>query len=69
MKCACGRPLHYSDLALKVVIDDYVAKLGPEIVFNVGGRRYAVQRHYAALHGFRASEAESLADQGIIRRL
>ena len=69
MKCACGRPLHYSDLALKVVIDDYVATLRPEIVFIVEVKWYAVQRHYGALHGFRASEAESLADQGIIRRL
>lgn len=69
IQCACGEPLHYDDLVLQTVIEDYVKELGPEMIVTVRQRQYLAQRHYIALHGFKPEEAESLADQGVIKRL
>lgn len=67
MNCACGKPLHYTDLAYQVVIESYVAQLGPDQIVEIEGQKYLVQRHFHVLHGpLTASEAKSLADQGII---
>lgn len=66
--CACGRPLHYSDPACKVVIDDFVRRLGSDQIVEIEGQKYHVQRHYIALHGLKAAEIESLVERGIARR-
>jgi hypothetical protein len=68
MNCACGKPLHYQNHELEGLIERMSARFGPEVVVEIGDKSYLVQRHYIALHGLKAKEAESLADQGIIRR-
>jgi hypothetical protein len=67
--CACGRPIHYRNHKSQVAIEKLAAQLGPEVEVVVGDRKYAVQRHYIALHGLNAQQLENLADQGIVRRV
>ena len=69
MKCACGRPLHYNDKNIQATIELQVAQHGPEVRVTVGDQSYMVQRHYIALHGLKAAEIESLAQQGIVRKV
>jgi len=68
MNCACGLPLHYSDPEAKAFIDALVDKKGDTIIVRHNGLAYRVQRHYVALHGLKAWELETLADQGIVQR-
>ncbi len=68
-KCACGKPLHYRNSELKRIIEELSSRLGQEVEVCIGDRRFMVQRHYIALHGLNGPDVESLADQGIIRRI
>lgn len=58
--CHCGKPLHYSDPAMRERVDRMVDELGDVIVVKIGGRRWAVPRHYIALHGLKAAEIADL---------
>ena len=69
MNCACGNPLHYKNRLQQHMVQRFSDQLGAEVEIEIGTRRYSVQRHYIALHGLKASEAENLADQDIIRRI
>lgn len=69
MICACGKPLHYTDLELKKKVDEIVAKFGPEIEVVVEGARYLVSRHYVALHGLKGSELKVLAKEGKVKEI
>lgn len=59
--CACGRPLHYLDGTSRALVETLVAKHGPNVPTIAGGWRYAVPRHYIALHGIKATELAALA--------
>jgi len=63
--CACGQPLHYSDPALRKVVERLIRQAGgnPLIVVTVTSQRpgvktrhFLVQRHYIALHGLKTQE-------------
>jgi hypothetical protein len=58
--CHCGRPLHYTDPDLQQKVQTFVDELGEYIPVTTGGRTWLVQRHYIALHGFKASELPDL---------
>jgi hypothetical protein len=67
--CACGRPLHYTNQFIRRIIEGLIDCFGAETTVEGPKGTYSVQRHYIALHGISESELESLADQGIIRRV
>jgi hypothetical protein len=61
-RCACGRPLHYSDEKARVTVERLNELAGtPLIKVTVGGRAWRVPRHYIALHGLKADELPRLA--------
>lgn len=60
MRCACGRPLHYSNPETQKRVEQMVADLGENVKITVGLRSYLVPRHYIALHGIKASELPTL---------
>jgi hypothetical protein len=49
--CWCGRPLHYEDKDLESQLRAIVARFGEYRPVEQNGKKYAVQRHYIALHG------------------
>jgi hypothetical protein len=50
--CACGRPLHYTDVWLWRVTEEFVAKTGmTHIPVRIERRTWMVQRHFINLHG------------------
>ena len=60
--CACGRPLHYSDRRIQMLIESMIRELGPTVkVAVLGHGAWLVPRHYIALHGIRAAELPELA--------
>lgn len=67
MNCACGKPLHYSDQTLQSHMQKLTDELGEFVKILVDGKTYLVQRHYCALHGFKAAEAPELLQKGIIK--
>jgi hypothetical protein len=67
--CACGLPLHYTDPAVREMIERTVARGGEFVKVYSRHRVYLVQRHYMALHGLPAARLEELAAKGIIERL
>lgn len=69
MKCACGKPLHYTNQRIRSEVEELVARLGPDIVVLCAGKRYSVSRHYIALHGLKGWELETLAVQGVVKCL
>ncbi|MCK9557055.1 MAG: hypothetical protein M0R50_03310 [Candidatus Cloacimonetes bacterium] len=68
-KCACGKPLHYSVLATRKVVEEAVSRLGPDVVVTGPDGSYSVQRHYIALHGLKTCELETLAEKGLIKKI
>jgi hypothetical protein len=60
--CFCGKPLHYSDIAMFEKVEKLVEQLGANVrVVGMGnGKTYAVPRHYIALHGLNAQELPEL---------
>ena len=58
IRCACGRPLHYSDPTIQRMVESLIEQNGPNVVISVGSRSWLVQRHYIALHGLRAMSTE-----------
>jgi hypothetical protein len=61
--CACGKPLHYSDPAMRKLVEELVADMGECVKLTVGGRGFMVPRHFIALHGIRGSDLPALAEQ------
>lgn len=59
-RCACGRPLHYTDPKIQKLVEGLVAQLGEDIPIYYGGKTYHVPRHYIALHGLKAQELPAL---------
>lgn len=59
-RCACGRPLHYTDKNIQRQVQKMVDRLGADVVVTIGDRSWAVQRHFIALHGLRAVELPTL---------
>ncbi len=64
-KCACGKPLHYSDPANQEIVQRYVDELGEYERVSVGGRTWLVPRHFIALHGLKARELPTLGFEEI----
>lgn len=61
MFCACGKPLHYSNPAMRMVIDRLITDCGTQdVTVRIGNRTWIVQRHYIALHGLKARELPNL---------
>lgn len=60
-RCPCGRPLHYRDRQIALTVARFVEELGPTVPVTVGSRTWLVPRHFIALHGFKAAEAEQVA--------
>jgi hypothetical protein len=62
-RCACGRPLHYTDPRIERYMRELVTRKGPEILVSVDGENYGiwVPRHYIALHGIRGEQLVTLA--------
>lgn len=58
--CYCGKPLHYSDPAMREAVQRMVNRLGEYIIVVVGKRRFKIPRHYIALHGLRAWQVAKL---------
>jgi hypothetical protein len=58
--CACGQPLHYSDLELQQRVEKIVQEQGEEIKVVIGDRAWMVPRHYIALHGLSSVEVQYL---------
>lgn len=65
--CHCGQPLHYTDPTGERIVKMLVGQLGPEVTVTVGGRSYAVPRHFLALHGLEASEIHLLGFKEIVK--
>jgi hypothetical protein len=65
--CACGRPLHYTDPEAERHVTELVAKLGPliSVTVTIHGRirQWKVPRHFIALHGLKAKDLPTLAQQ------
>jgi hypothetical protein len=65
-KCACGKPLHYTDPTVRKVMDQLVKNLGPTIRVTIVDpktkepKTYLVQRHFIALHGLNGWEVAGL---------
>ena len=57
--CACGEPLHYSDLRIALEVTVLSNTLGLCIPIWLGEHAYLVPRHYIALHGIRAVDLPS----------
>jgi len=64
-RCACGRPLHYSDPAIEKFVRARVEELGPMVPVVVDDRAWLVPRHYIALHGLKAWELPGLGFQEV----
>ena len=62
-RCACGRPLHYTNPDTERAVRRLVLLRGPLVVVKVAGTQhgYRVPRHYIALHGLDAAELDALA--------
>lgn len=67
--CPCGRPLHYNNSETQATVELLIAALGPTIRVTVGGRTWAVPRHYIALHGLKAVELPFLGFEEVRERL
>ena len=65
--CPCGKPLHYTDPMLRLVVEKFIEVCGPNIRVTVGERTWLVPRHYIALHGLKADELPRLGFQEITR--
>lgn len=63
--CPCGKPLHYTNPTLQLMIESQVQELGESVVVTVieSGRRFQVSRHYIALHGVKGTELPGLVGQ------
>jgi hypothetical protein len=68
MNCACGQPLHYTNLHTKALVERLCEEVGEYVVVVMDGKRYRVQRHFIALHGLKAQELEELVVRGIVMR-
>ena len=60
-RCGCGRPLHYSNQAIRALVQELVAELGPDVTVTTPAGTWLVPRHYLALHGLAAGELPRLA--------
>ena len=59
--CHCGRPLHYTDPAVRGWVEHLIETLGPDVVVtHADGRAWLVPRHFIALHGLKGAEVASL---------
>lgn len=58
--CHCGRLLHYTDMAIRAGVEQFIHDLGPDTTVTIGERSWLVPRHYIALHGLKASEIAGL---------
>lgn len=62
-RCDCGEPLHYSRLQTKAYVELLIATVGPTQVVTTPDGSWWIPRHYVALHGIKAEEIPSLAEQ------
>jgi len=63
--CHCGKPLHYTDPAIKLFVEKYIRELGEMMKVKCNGKTYLVSRHYIALHGLKAVDLPSLGFEEI----
>jgi len=65
--CHCGKPLHYTNKAVKQFIEKMVVELGEHVQVDVGDRVYNVPRHYVALHGISTHQLPRLGFEFILK--
>jgi len=63
--CACGKPLHYRNPELRVLVQNLVDQLGENVKVVCYGRTWLVPRHYISLHGIKTWELEKLGFQEV----
>ena len=65
--CFCGRPLHYTNPKIEILMQSLVSRLGTHIKITLQetGRSFMVPRHYVALHGLKATELPELGFEEI----
>lgn len=61
--CACGRPLHYTNVESRAYVERMVQRLGEHVLVTMPTESYLVPRHYIALHGIKATELSTLAEK------
>ena len=52
--CHCGKPLHYTDMVIKSMVEVLIEELGEFVPIHARGKTWIVPRHYIALHGVSA---------------
>jgi len=60
MNCHCGKPLHYTDKELEAQLRHIVERFGEYITVEQDGKKYAVQRHWIALHSIKNKDISTL---------
>lgn len=58
--CPCGKPLHYSDIEIQLVVEKMIDELGEYTDVTTPDGTWRVSRHYIALHGIKANELPDL---------
>jgi len=59
-RCACGRPLHYSNPTAQALVQHLIDRRGPDVVVRTPQGAWLVQRHYIALHGLKGADLSAL---------
>lgn len=67
--CPCGKPLHYSSKAREYMMLQMVRQLGETVPVSTPAGKWAVPRHFIALHGFEAGELPALAQRYGFKKL
>lgn len=68
--CRCGKPLHYREEGLRLLVERIIAGAGRlDVSVTTTTGSYEVSRHYIALHGLRGDELPELARRGIVTAL
>jgi len=65
VNCHCGRPLHYQNKAIEMMVKAMVRRQGEYVRVTLEGRTWLVQRHYIALHGIRSRDLPFLGFQEV----
>lgn len=60
--CPCGKPLHYIDKRIQMLVEQQVEELGERCTITIAesGRKFLVPRHYIGLHGIKGHQLPGL---------
>lgn len=60
-RCACGKPLHYSDPKLQAMVTAMCRTLGENATVNSAQGSWLIPRHFIALHSWDPDDTPKLA--------